>query len=138
MSHIDLSDDEMPVVGQEFDLSVVPSPTRTTLFPESFVLLSPSTEVMEIAFLRQELAVLSQRGVVSRASDASVDLQVRQTSVVGQIQDLGHIRMPPDKMVELAKSLILHAKAHHQLDFSRLMDDLGAHNAVASTESGAT
>jgi hypothetical protein len=133
-----ITDDALPPVGQEIDLPVVPSPMRTTLFPESFVVLTPSSDVMEIAFLRQELAVLAQKGQVSRSSDGSIDLQVQATSVVGQIQDLGHIRMPPFKMLELAKSIILHAQSYHGTDVGEFLLGLADASGVASTESGAT
>lgn len=122
----------MPSLGDPINMSVTAAPMRTTLFPENFIVATPKPDAIELIFLRHELVVLSQDGVVSRASDGSVDLSVTSTAMTGQVQDVGHVRLGADKAVELAIGILRHAAEYHARDMHEILASLAQAEETAT------
>lgn len=102
-----------PSVGDMISMAVVPSPTRTTIFPETSVVLTADSDRVEIAFLRREVALVSQQGQITRSSDGSIDVEMKDTSAIAQIHDVGHVRLAIPAAIDLVRMLVHHIADHH-------------------------
>ncbi|TAJ67411.1 hypothetical protein [Brevundimonas sp.] len=120
-SSSEIPTDKGPSVGEKVNMAVVPSPTRTTIFPETTVVLMAEPDKVELVFLRREVAIISQIGEVTRNSEGTFDVEVKDTAVAAQIHDIGHARLKVGPAIDLARLIIHHIAEHHGHDLDELL-----------------
>lgn len=99
----------LPAVGTELDLPVVASATRTTVFAEQGVVMG-TAELIEFAFLRNELRVVNQRGVVRGADVTGLQMESKGMTVISELCDVGHVRIGKPAALDLALAILKHLR----------------------------
>lgn len=118
------ADQHIPAVGAPISMAVQQAPSRTTLFPEQFVVAASPNDI-QIAMLRFEMVPISQQGVVNEVGDdGGFGVEVQSTAMNGLLFDIGHLRVSPETARGLAALLIEHLVRMNRLDLKAFSDEL--------------
>lgn len=99
----------VPEVGEDLVVEVIPSQTRTTLFPDLVNVFGRGTDAIELILLRQEVSLRSQKGTVTATTDDSLMLDFKPNVVRTELYDIGHMRISVDLAADLGLALVAHA-----------------------------
>lgn len=110
-------------VGDPISMQVVQSPSRTTFFPEQFV-IAVSPGHVQVAMLRFELIPVLQQGVIVRTDPSGMDVEVKSSKMNGQLTDIAHVRMTTDGAKDLVKLIVEHLAKSDQLDVEEFTAEL--------------
>jgi hypothetical protein len=113
-----------PAEGTEILIPVLQSPTRTTLFPDQTIIATASPEFVEVVFMRNEIHLAAQRGVVRKSERDTIDVEIKDAQIGAQLTDVGHVRMPVAAAVDMALNILRHAGANHGVDLAEAISSL--------------
>lgn len=130
------ADPALPQIGSEITVPVVASPSRMTIFPELAVIASPVPGMIELIFLRNELAVPVHSFIVGEGGvGGAVMMSPGTAQVTPQLMDVGHVRLAVNTAVELAALILAQARDQQGFDIQESLSRLSASRPDAKLES---
>lgn len=116
-----------PKVGDQMNVNIYQSPTRTTLFPEQFVVAN-RVDALQVMLLRMDPIPVIQEGVVKEVNlDAGTfEFEGTRTRVEGRLTDLGHFVVASDTARQLMKLLFKNLVENHAVHPDALLAELTA------------
>ncbi|MEW6537956.1 MAG: hypothetical protein AB1448_05140 [Pseudomonadota bacterium] len=118
-------------IGDDVVITIVPSATRTTLFPEQGAVFGRGLGSLEIILLRQEVALRTQIGTVMDHEGHQLRLDFRPGVLDSEMVDIGHVRMDIEPAVDMAMG-ILSLAIHNGTELEALVQRLQSAHVQAT------
>lgn len=119
-------------VGEDVLIGVVPSPNRTTFFPEQAAVFGRGADSLEIVLMRQEVVLRSQIGKVVSDQGDHLQLEFRPNAVETEMVDIAHLRMAFGSAIDMAFGILSLAVANDLVKPNAVLKRL-QNSAVQST-----
>jgi len=111
---------ELPAPGSEIVLAVKQVANRPIVFAEQAVIGTVGGQV-EIIFLRTELSLTVQKGVVREVDGGGLQVDVTEVPLTPEFSDVGHARLSPENATNLAAALVTHLQQNHKLSLETFL-----------------